>query len=85
MPRSFRERDAREELRQVRAIGRHTFGHTYRPWLDETGAPMEVQQELRECASIQMMNVYGQAMSSSKREANGKVIELVLKPLRASA
>jgi hypothetical protein len=26
------------------------------------------------------MNVYGQAMSSSKREANGKVVEMVLKP-----
>ncbi len=37
-------------------------------------------------ASIQtMMNVYGQAMSSSKREANSKVVEMVLKPVRASA
>jgi integrase len=37
-------------------------------------------------ASIQTtMNVYGQAMSSSKREANGKVVEMVLKPMKASA
>jgi integrase len=36
-------------------------------------------------ASIQTtMNVYGQAMSSSKREANGKVV-MVLKPVKASA
>jgi integrase len=36
-------------------------------------------------ASIQTrMNVYGQAISSSKREANGKVVEMVLKPLKAS-
>ena len=67
-------------------IGWHTFRHTYRSWLDETGAPMKVQQELMRHASIQTtMNVYGQAMSSSKREANGKVVEMVLKPVAASA
>jgi len=67
-------------------IGWHTFRHTYRSWLDETGAPMKVQQELMRHASIQTtMNVYGQAMSSSKREANSKVVEMVLKPIRASA
>jgi integrase len=47
---------------------------------------MKVQQELIRRASIQtMMNIYGQAMSSSKREANGKVVEMVLKPVAASA
>jgi len=67
-------------------IGWHTFRHTYRSWLDETGAPMKVQQELMRHASIQTtMNIYGQAMSSSKREANGKVVEMVLKPVAASA
>jgi integrase len=67
-------------------IGWHTFRHTYRSWLDETGAPMKVQQELMRHASIQTtMNIYGQAMSSSKREANGKVVEMVLKPVQASA
>ncbi len=51
-----------------------------------TGAPMKVQQELMRHPSIQTtMNVYGQAVSSSKREANGKVVEMVLKPLKASA
>ncbi len=68
------------------SIGWHTFRHTYRSWLDETGAPMKVQQELMRHASIQTtMNVYGQAMASSKREANGKVVEMVLKPVKASA
>jgi hypothetical protein len=28
------------------------------------------------------MNFYGQAMPESKREANGKVVTMVLKPLR---
>ncbi len=68
------------------AIGWHTFRHTYRSWLDETGAPMKVQQELMRHASIQTtMNVYGQAMPASKREANGKVVEMVLIPARMSA
>ena len=67
-------------------IGWHTFRHTYRSWLDETGAPMKVQQELMRHASIQTtMNVYGQAMPESKRAANGKVVTMVLQPLRASA
>ena len=47
---------------------------------------MKVEQELMRLASIQTtMNVYGQAMASSKREANGKVVEMVLKPMKASA
>ena len=67
-------------------IGWHTFRHTYRSWLDETGAPMKVQQELMRHASIQTtMNVYGQAMPESKREANSKVVTMVLQPVRASA
>jgi integrase len=45
------------ELRETAAgnfadIGWHTFRHTYRSWLDETGAPMKVQQELMRHASI---------------------------------
>ena len=68
------------------ALGWHTFRHTYRSWLDETGAPMKVQQELMRHASIQTtMNVYGQAMPASKREANGKVVQMVLAPARMSA
>jgi integrase len=47
---------------------------------------MKVQQELMRHASIQtVMNIYRQAMSSSTREANGKVVEVVLKPVLASA
>ncbi len=58
-------------------IGWHTFRHTYRSWLDETGAPMKVQQELMRHASIQTtMNVYGRAMTDSKRKANSQVVGL---------
>jgi integrase len=58
-------------------IGWHTFRHTYRSWLDETGAPMKVQQELMRHASIQTtMNIYGRPMNDSKRKANSQVVGL---------
>jgi len=60
-------------------IGWHTFRHSYRSWLDETGAPLSVQKELMRHASIQTtMNVYGKAMTDSKRQAHSKVVEMVL-------
>jgi Phage integrase family len=50
-------------------IAWHTFRHTYRTLLDETGAPMKVQQELMRHASIQTtMNVYCQVLSDTKRQ-----------------
>lgn len=62
-------------------IGWHTFRHTYRTLLDETGAPMKVQQELMRHANIQTtMNVYGSAMLESKRTANSKIVRMVLVP-----
>ena len=62
-------------------IGWHTFRHSYRSWLDETGAPMKVQQELMRHASIQTtMNVYGRAMTETKRRANSQVVGLVFGP-----
>jgi integrase len=60
-------------------IGWHTFRHTFRSLLDETGAPLKVQQELMRHADIRTtMNIYGKAMEESKREAHHKVVSLVL-------
>lgn len=60
-------------------IGWRTFRHSYRSWLDETGAPLTVQKELMRHASIQTtMNIYGKAMTDSKRQAHTKVVEMVL-------
>ena len=65
-------------------IGWHTFRHTFRSLLDETGAPIKVQQELMRHADIRTtMNIYGKAMEKSKREAHSKVVRLVL-PLRVA-
>jgi integrase len=47
---------------------------------------MKVQQERMRHPSIQTtMNVYGQAMASSKREANSKVVKMGLTSAQESA
>ncbi|HYW38083.1 MAG TPA: site-specific integrase [Terriglobales bacterium] len=62
-------------------IGWKTFRHSYRSWMDDTGAPLTVQKELMRHASIQTtMNVYGKAMTDTKRHAHSKVVEMILKP-----
>src|ERR1700732_1709104 len=59
--------------------------HSYRSWMDDTGAPMTVQKELMRHASLQTtMNVYGKAMTDSKRQAHSKVVEMVLKGKKSS-
>ncbi len=66
-------------------IGWKTFRHSYRSWLDQTEAPVGVQKELMRHASIQTtMNVYGKAMTSTKRQAHSKVVEMILKPKNAA-
>ena len=66
-------------------IGWHTFRHSYRSWLDDTGTPLTVQKELMRHASIQTtMNIYGKAMTDSKRQAHSKVVEMVLKGSKPS-
>ena len=71
---------AARRARITKVIGWHTFRHSYRSWLDETGAPLTVQKELMRHASIQTtMNIYGKAMTDTKRQAHRKVVEMVLK------
>jgi integrase len=61
-------------------IGWDTFRHTYRSWLDDTGAPVGVQQKLMRHAQISTtMNVYGNALMEAKREANTKVVRKALR------
>ena len=61
-------------------IGWHTFRHTYRSWLDLVGTSIGVQQKLMRHAQIATtMNVYGNAMMESKREANSKVVQMALR------
>ncbi len=60
-------------------IGWHTFRHTYRSFLDETGAPIGVQQKLMRHSNVATtMNVYGNASLPSKQKANSKVVQMVI-------
>ncbi len=66
-------------------LGWHAFRHTYRSLLDATGAPIGVQQKLMRHAQVSTtMDVYGNALMESKREANSKVVGLLLRPPRDS-
>jgi len=67
-------------------VGWKTFRHSYRSWLDQTEAPVGVQRELMRHASIQTtMNVYGRAMTDSKRQAHSNVVQMVLKTQQEQA
>ena len=60
-------------------IGWHSLRHSYRAWLDETGAPLGVQQKLMRHANIATtMNIYGGAFMEAKRKANTSVVQRVL-------
>ena len=60
-------------------VGWHTFRHGYRSFLDSTNAPLGVQKELMRHASISTtLNVYGRAMTDSKRQAHSNVVGMVL-------
>ena len=69
-----------------KGLGWHTFRHTYRAHLDETGAPVGVQQKLMRHSNVATtMNVYGNATSKAKQEANSKVVQMVIAPNMAMA
>jgi integrase len=68
-------------LRRSHSAG--TFRHSYRSWLDAVGTPVGVQQNLLRHASITTtMNVYGNAVLESKREANSKVVAMLRPTMR---
>ena len=67
-------------------IGFHTFRHTYRAWLDETGAPVGVQQKLMRHAHVSTTmdqygnaSAFGQAQSQSPNTCNASCKDLRIK------
>jgi integrase len=63
----------------LQGIGWHTFRHTYRSLLDETEAPVRVQQKLMRHSNVATtMNVYGSASLKAKQQANSKVVQMVI-------
>jgi integrase len=60
-------------------IGWHTFRHSHSTLLHALGVDLKVQQELLRHADIRTtMNVYTQAVPNALREANSKVVRLVI-------
>jgi integrase len=61
-------------------VGWHSLRHSYRTWLDETGAPVSVQKELMRHSTIAMtMDGYGRGVPSANRAANAKIVAMLLK------
>jgi integrase len=57
--------------------GWHTFRQTYRSLLDETGAPIGVQQKLTRHANVATtMNICGNSTLRAKKQANSKVVKM---------
>jgi integrase len=64
----------------ITGLGWHSLRHTYRSLLDETGAPIGVQQKLMRHSNVATtMNVYGGASLRAKQQANSKVVQMVIK------
>jgi integrase len=60
-------------------IGWHTFRHSHSTLLHALGVDLKVQQELLRHADVRTtMNIYTQVVPSALREANSRVVRLVL-------
>jgi integrase len=60
-------------------IGWHTFRHTFSSLLHANGENLKVQQELLRHADIRTtMNVYTHAMADEKRQAQSKIVRMLL-------
>jgi len=63
----------------IEGLGFHSLRHPYRSWLDSAGiAPGVTEELMRHSAISTTFNVYGGALSPEKRDANRKVVEMLL-------
>jgi integrase len=71
-------RPATERSGIEKRIGWHTFRHTYSTLLRSVGAELKVMQELMRHSSVRStLNVYTQAVTPAKHEAQAAVLSLV--------
>lgn len=71
-------RPAAEKLGIQKRIGWHTFRHTYSTLLRSVGAEFKVMQELMRHSSLRStLNVYTQAVTPAKHQAQAAVLALV--------
>jgi integrase len=63
----------------AKRVGFHTFGHTYTTLLTQNNEDVKVVQELLRPANSRIkLDLYAQAGMPEKREAQRKVVEMVL-------
>jgi len=66
-------------------ISWHTFRHTYSSLLRDNGEDPKVVQELLRHSSIKVtMDIYTQAVTSTKRRAQSKVVEMIVPKKKAA-
>jgi len=68
-----------KEIGIVGHFGWHTFRHTYATLLKGNGEDVKVVQELMRHANISVtLNAYAQAINQTKRDAQSRVVSLLL-------
>jgi integrase len=72
-------RPAAVEAGVTKRIGWHTFRHTFSTLLKASGVDVKVMQELLRHANSRItLDIYTQAMSPEKREAQTRVVKMFL-------
>jgi integrase len=67
-------------------IGWHTFRRTFATLLSGSGEDIKTTQELMRHANSRItLDLYAQAVTSTKRSAQGKIIELIQPKVRVAA
>ena len=76
---AFTSSEQRTKLAYGKHIGWHTFRHTFGTILNANGENPKVIQELMRHANLKVtMDTYVQAVTDEKREAQNKVVKMIL-------
>lgn len=60
-------------------VGWHSFRHSYRGMLDDTGANTGTQQGLMRHANVSTtINIYGRSSMKANQDADNKVVQMIL-------
>ena len=76
---------ASERAKIGKVIGWHTSRHSYTSLLKSNGEDVKVVQELLGHANSMTMDVYAQALTLAKRQAQDKVVMMIVPERRVRA